>query len=382
MFFFPINTDAPIYHWPWMTVVLISVNVLVFGGLFVTNGEVGEDLILHYGEGLNPLEWITSNFAHAGLMHLAGNMIFLWSFGLVVEGKIGWWKFAIVYLGLGAAQCAIEQSFAMLVGENEGGSLGASAVIYGLMAMSLVWAPKNDLTCVFMLFFGFRGGIHEIQISILNFAIVYILFNALMAWFSESVISSELLHLAGAMLGFILATAMLKLRQVDCEGWDLYAVIAGREGEDPDEVETDEEARERQADRLKSEILRVRGLSQAGQADAALAAYHTMRNRDQLPRADLYRLITTMHAKERWSDSVPVMVDYLRRFTEKAAEIRLSLAQILIGNEGRPRQGLRVLAKLPTGSLPPPLERARQKLVQQAEKLGEDGVMELETEEW
>ena len=62
-------------------------------------------LMLQYGT-FKPWQWITSNFMHAGFMHLLGNMFCLWGFGLVVEGKIGWWRFLLVYLGIGITQCA------------------------------------------------------------------------------------------------------------------------------------------------------------------------------------------------------------------------------------------------------------------------------------
>jgi membrane associated rhomboid family serine protease len=101
----PWNTDAPIYHFPWATIGLIVVNTLVYFGTL--ESETAEQWMLAYGQGLQPVQWITSNFMHAGLMHLAGNMIFLWGFGLVIEGKLGWWRFLIVYLGIGAIECAV-----------------------------------------------------------------------------------------------------------------------------------------------------------------------------------------------------------------------------------------------------------------------------------
>ena len=36
------------------------------------------------------------------------NMIFLWIFGLIVEGS-GWWKFLLIFFGAGIAQCALEE---------------------------------------------------------------------------------------------------------------------------------------------------------------------------------------------------------------------------------------------------------------------------------
>ena len=93
MLFAPVSTDAPIYYRPWGTISLIAVNVVVF--LLVQGGAFGrpEEIYLQYGlwhgAGLQPLQWISSNFLHGGVVHLLLNMLFLWAFGLVVEGKIG-----------------------------------------------------------------------------------------------------------------------------------------------------------------------------------------------------------------------------------------------------------------------------------------------------
>ena len=50
------------------------------------------------GDGIHPLQWLTNIFLHAGFFHLVGNMIFLWTFGFVVEGKLGWLPFTALYL--------------------------------------------------------------------------------------------------------------------------------------------------------------------------------------------------------------------------------------------------------------------------------------------
>src|SRR5437867_9548243 len=98
----PINTDAPIYHWPWMTLVLIAANCGVF---FLTGHGADEEgcegWLLRFGHGLHPVEWVANNFLHFGWLHLIGNMIFLWGYGIVVEGKLGWWRHLLVYLLIG-----------------------------------------------------------------------------------------------------------------------------------------------------------------------------------------------------------------------------------------------------------------------------------------
>ena len=170
----PWGTDAPIYHWPWMTIVLIVTSVVVFFGVVSLPEEAVTPWLLAHGDGLHPLQWITSNFIHGNLEHLVGNMMFLWAFALVVEGKLGAFGFLAVYLGLGVAQCGLEQ--VLTLGMEQGASLGASAVIYGLMAMALVWAPRNDLNCITF----FRVIPSSLDIPILVFALLYIALEAAM----------------------------------------------------------------------------------------------------------------------------------------------------------------------------------------------------------
>ena len=104
--FIPWGTDAPIYHRPIATIAIIVLNVLA--ALLFPPGMY-KDWALVLGEGVHPLQWLTNIFMHPGLGHLIGNMLFLWAFGIIVEGKLGWRGFALVYLGLGIAESALLQ---------------------------------------------------------------------------------------------------------------------------------------------------------------------------------------------------------------------------------------------------------------------------------
>ena len=113
MVFAPLTSDAPLYHWPRATVGLIAANVVAFAA--VRSGLGGSEEVvltqvgLVLGNGLHPLQWVTSNFVHLSFLHLAGNMMFLWAFGLIVEGKLGWRKFLAVYFAAGVLECAAGQ---------------------------------------------------------------------------------------------------------------------------------------------------------------------------------------------------------------------------------------------------------------------------------
>lgn len=150
----PYSTDAPIYHYPIATVTLIVINVIVFFGVSIGVSEVShqvafelepapdwrEELLLQYGQGLRPWQWITNMFMHANIVRLVGNMIFLWSFGLVLEGKMGWLLFLTVYVGMGCFQSFLLQTSLFFL---DGASLGASGAIFSLMALVVIFAPLN-----------------------------------------------------------------------------------------------------------------------------------------------------------------------------------------------------------------------------------------------
>src|SRR5262249_32257283 len=155
----PLSTDAPIYHWPFATVIMIVVNVAIH---FVFPEAAQSGFALELGHGLHPLQWVTHNFLHIGLMHLIGNMIFLWAYGITVAGKLGWLRYTALYLAIVTLLGALVQTLCLGMSPLEGPegeiiyqrALGASAVIFGLLATCMVWAPKNDLNCiVFITFF-------------------------------------------------------------------------------------------------------------------------------------------------------------------------------------------------------------------------------------
>ena len=174
-------------------------------------------LILEFDR-INPLQWITAAFMHADWLHLIGNTIFLWCFGLIVEGKIGWQKFAMLYAGLCLADGAISQIPMFILSSHPmGGALGASGVIFALMAIALCWAPENEIRCIVGIWYYIR----PIEVPVFGFAIFYVGLQILPLAFGGIQMSTPMLHLLGMSVGFPFALYMLKHNLVDCEGWDI-----------------------------------------------------------------------------------------------------------------------------------------------------------------
>lgn len=401
----PYNTDAPIYHWPAGTVGLIVANFVALVAVGTGLWPHADEYVLWYGQGLHPIQWVTSLFLHAGVLHLAGNMLFLWAFGLVVEGKLGWRLFVPLYLGLGTLQSGLEQAALLgyvAPGGVVGGSLGASAAIYALMAVAVVWAPRNDLECLVPAFGLFGAGmIGSFEIPIFVFAGIYLGWDLLMAALDGFVVGTELLHLSGALLGFVVGTVFVRAGWVECENWDLYSVLAGRHIRLMDEFQdyVDEQRqrrsrRRRQADSQteppeagpQQKLLgKIRRQLRERRSFEALQTYQRLQQFGEFPPLPEDILLPLTDAAWRTSDwrlAVPLMEACIEFAPQKSTRIRVLLAEILVQHHERPQHALRILEPLRGKALTPPLEKARQAIVARCQRLIEDGIVELHGKAW
>ncbi len=187
---FPLKDNIPTDKFPVVTVALIVLNVLAYflwqrGG--ITLGDPSSphylDNLVRYSEfpyevthpgqqcipvneqtfecarsygaryDLPPtyLTVFTAMFMHGGLLHLGGNMLFLWIFGNNVEDSMGPVKFLIFYLLAGLAATAGQ----LLVGPDaKVPNLGASGAIAGVLAGYLILFPRaRVVTVIFIVFF-------------------------------------------------------------------------------------------------------------------------------------------------------------------------------------------------------------------------------------
>ena len=113
---------------------------------FGTPGGDGE----HCGEGSSGsprvfsdksvwLSLLTSMFLHGSLLHLGGNLLFLWIFGNNIEDHLGHVRFAVFYLLAGVAASALHIALNL---ESTIPVVGASGAIAGVMGVYLVWFPR------------------------------------------------------------------------------------------------------------------------------------------------------------------------------------------------------------------------------------------------
>ncbi len=182
--FFPYKDDNPRRLVPFVTYILIALNLVVFfyqiGLDFIASQEFTlsfglipatltnlprNEITIAYAQYLSDatnnrilinavpnspyLTVFTSMFMHGGLMHIFGNMLFLWIFGDNVEGALGHIRFAVFYIlcGIGAAAGQIFVDINSMVP-----MIGASGAISGVLAAYMLRYPRARIhTFVFLL---------------------------------------------------------------------------------------------------------------------------------------------------------------------------------------------------------------------------------------
>ena len=142
---FPLGDDNSMRRTtPYVTFVLIAINVLVFllelqnGDAFIQEwafvpGRFSEN------PGANIATIFSAMFMHGGWLHLGGNMLYLWIFGDNVEDRFGHVKFLIFYL-----LCGIAATFAQYY-VSPGSTIpnvGASGAIAGVLGAYILMFPQ------------------------------------------------------------------------------------------------------------------------------------------------------------------------------------------------------------------------------------------------
>ncbi len=191
----PLRDNQPTSTFPIITLLIIAANVLVFlaqqalpgiessfamvpyeithhvdlnnvvahmsaAGTQLTRVPVGTQAIhlgaddIFYGPSPHPL-WLTifsSMFMHANLLHIGGNMLFLWIFGNNIEDALGKVRFLVFYLFCGVAASAAQ----IVIDPNSlVPNLGASGAIAGVLAAYWLLYPNALVLTIVPIFLAF-----------------------------------------------------------------------------------------------------------------------------------------------------------------------------------------------------------------------------------
>lgn len=222
--FIPLGTDRPLRRPTLATFVLIGINVVVFAVQLVLKAG-DEDAFATFMQAtqlsplaIKPWTFFTYQFVHAyerGLfiLHIAGNMLFLWVFGPNVEDRLGRIGFVALYLVGGAAAGGVHALFV------PNPVIGASGSIAAITGAYLVLFPR---THVKTLLFFFVIGIFMIPAPwYIGFQVVW---DILQTGFHKGSGVATLAHLGGYAFGFGVAMALLGLKAIPREPYDLFSI--------------------------------------------------------------------------------------------------------------------------------------------------------------
>jgi len=218
---FPYRVDVPFNYRPVINWVVVAVVILIFafqvGELLQYSNQVsGAE---KYVEHSITMQYILKGWSikglfghmwlHGGLLHLIGNLIFLWLFGNAVCSKIGNLYYLPVYIGLGLAAAISHVLFFNVP------ALGASGAINGLVGMYLVFFPENSISCFFCWIFLPQ---RPVWFSVRSFWMILL-------WFAFDLVGAlhggggvaYFAHIGGFIAGVGLAILMLKRKVIVME---------------------------------------------------------------------------------------------------------------------------------------------------------------------
>ena len=214
----PIGNDTVRYRTPWVTYGVIAVNVLVYARMFFLSEFDFAMTVMKYGslgESWRPWRSVTGGFLHADLLHLLGNMWFLFLFGCSVEGKLGHVQMAAAYLaGLlisDLAQYVFSPSeYEVCIGAS--GAVGAYWFLFS----------RAEVQFFYWLFTFWMG---SFWLSV-HWSVVYLFGWDVLMWFldkqygiSDGVANSA--HLGGLACGFLVGILLRQFSYVTLDGDDM-----------------------------------------------------------------------------------------------------------------------------------------------------------------
>lgn len=149
------DISRPLSRFPIVLVTIIVANVVVF----LAELAYGDSFILRYS--LKPAEIVrgehletlfTSMFLHANLLHIGGNMVYLWVFGDELEANyLGPARFAFFYVVCGLAASALQIA---VDPSSTVPNLGASGAIAGVLGGFLLAFPRDEILVLILTPFG------------------------------------------------------------------------------------------------------------------------------------------------------------------------------------------------------------------------------------
>ena len=204
----PVEVDNPARGTPWLVYVFLAGVLLLYLGevqglIFYRDwAVVSGKIVRETGESVHT--FLTHQFLHGSWVHVLFNGYFLYTFGDNVEHLFGRWRFALLFVGAGAAGALLH---VLLSRATATPVIGASGSIAGVMGAYLVSFPHAKLfqTLPFVPI--------QIKIPAWVYLALWVLFQVVMGFFSTAVQFAWFSHLGGFLFGLALTPLVLRWRR-------------------------------------------------------------------------------------------------------------------------------------------------------------------------
>jgi len=221
----PIRDINPTSTYPVVTKALVFVNVAVFIYELINPRLVPQYAFVPALAWEQPYRWVTHMFLHGGLLHIVGNMIYLWVFGDNVEDHYGHLRFLLLYLLWGVAAAFVHYWASATKVAVMGAArlrdnpmyipaVGASGAISGVLGAYLVLYPKARILT--LTFFIVITLIEVPAWAYIGFWFLYQLFYGFTELLSPGNVSgvAYFAHIGGFVAGALTALIYRRRRQV------------------------------------------------------------------------------------------------------------------------------------------------------------------------
>ena len=360
----PYRTSIRLRRTPYTNYALIAVNLFIFFLEYQTHPISGNlefrSWVQHFmlpGDRPQLWQFVSYAFLHSGLMHIIGNMFFLYLFGNNINDKLGNIGYLCFYLA-GAVFSGIGHTLV-----SGAGVLGASGAVAAVTGAYLVLFPQALISVLYWFFF-----IGTLEIPALYFiGIKMILIDNVIAQRTAYVAYDA--HLAGYAFGIAAMLVMLATGLISTSSFDLLAMLkqwnrrrqyrdAVSSGYDPftgraetrrikvKEVKSPaEQQKDEKSQELRNEIskrITERNLS------AAATLYLELMNHDSeqiLPRQNLLDIANQLAGDNKHTESARAYEQFLTHYStyEYAEQVELMLGILYCRYLNQPKLAVKYL---------------------------------------
>ncbi len=213
----PIKDNIPTRTIPIITVGFIVVNILIFlWQKIALDGPAGDLVYKYYGLvprelataattrwdllPYNALTIFTSMFLHGGILHLVGNMLYLWIFGNNIEDALGHTRFILFYFLSGIVAAAFQFFYDPA---SNVPMIGASGAVSGVLGAYLVLYPHARIKTILIIIIFIKVVEIPAVLLLTLWFLMQLLYSGMegIAWFA---------HIGGFIFGLVTAKLLVR----------------------------------------------------------------------------------------------------------------------------------------------------------------------------